>query len=83
MRMRGIEATDTTYTALISAYAKAERLEDALATYKIMASTASLVLFVCMCIFVCARRIELDNEHACHTATAIVSGIVCAYETVS
>ena len=34
--MRGIEATDTTYTALISAYAKAERLEDALATYKIM-----------------------------------------------
>lgn len=39
MCMRGIEATDTTYTALISAYAKAERLEDALATYKIMAST--------------------------------------------
>ena len=36
MCMRGIEATDTTYTALISAYAKAERLEDALAAYKIM-----------------------------------------------
>ena len=34
--MRGIDATDTTYTALISAYAKAERLEDALAAYKIM-----------------------------------------------
>ncbi len=38
MRMRGIEATDTTYTALISAYAKAERLEDALAAYKVMVS---------------------------------------------
>ena len=36
MCMRGIEATDTTYTALISAYAKADRLEDALAAYKIM-----------------------------------------------
>ena len=36
MCMRGIEATDTTYTALISAYAKAERLDDALAAYQIM-----------------------------------------------
>ncbi len=39
MCMRGIEATDTTYTALISAYAKADRLEDALAAYKIMVSS--------------------------------------------
>lgn len=38
MCIRGIEATDTTYTALISAYAKAERLEDAVAAYKIMVS---------------------------------------------
>ena len=52
--MRGIEATDTTYTALISAYAKAERLEEALATYKIMASTPFwlLLLYVCVCVCV-------------------------------
>ena len=52
MCMRGIEATDTTYTALISAYAKAERLEDALATYKIMASTILCSNFLCR---VCVR----------------------------
>ena len=51
--MRGIEATDTTYTALISAYAKAERLEDALAIYKIMASTPSCLLPQCMCVCGC------------------------------
>ena len=50
--MRGIEATDTTYTALISAYAKAERLEDALATYKIMASTTSCFLSLSICAYV-------------------------------
>ncbi|CAL5223927.1 g6528 [Coccomyxa viridis] len=38
MCMRRIQPTDTIYTALISAYAKADRLEDALAAYKIMIS---------------------------------------------
>ena len=53
MCMKGIEATDTTYTALISAYAKAERLEDALATYKIMARTPFCLLPRCMCVCGC------------------------------
>ena len=47
MCMRGIEATDTTYTALISAYAKADRLEDALAAYKIMVSSPYTLPIMC------------------------------------
>ena len=76
MCRRGIEATDTTYTALISAYAKAERLEDALATYKIMASTSLCLLSLCMCVYVCLNWRELGhcNGNACHIT---VSGIAC------
>ena len=59
MCMRGIEATDTTYTALISAYAKAERLEDALATYKIMASMTPCLLSLCIWVCVCLEGVWL------------------------
>ena len=47
MCMRRLEPTDTTYTALISAYAKADRVEDALAAYKIMLSSPYNLPIMC------------------------------------
>ena len=47
MCMRRIQPTDTIYTALISAYAKADRLEDALAAYKIVVRSPYTLPFMC------------------------------------
>jgi len=69
MCMRGIEATDTTYTALISAYAKAERLDDALAAYQIM---VRLFTASCRSSIICRRMTRrLETIHL-HTVTWLV-----------